>query len=114
MTRSLKGSAELLGMVAIVASLIFVGLELRQSQYQARISFNVDYFQNMRDYTLSQAGERLRSDIGRYDLQPALLEKLNGLTDLELGDYVTDGRQILYMFDNIHYQYQSDFIDEDK
>ncbi len=45
-------------MIAIVAPLNFVGLELRQSQkiaiasrYQARISFNVEYFQNMRDYS---------------------------------------------------------------
>ena len=48
---SWKDIAEVFGFAAIVASLIFVGLELRQSQriavaaqYQVRTGFNLDFF----------------------------------------------------------------------
>ncbi len=115
-----KESAELIGIITIVASLIFVGLELRQSQkvaiasqYQLRISFNLDYFQNMRDISLARAGERARIRISGYDLKPALKDSLLRLPPLELGDLVNEMDQIFFIFDNNHYQYQSGFVDEE-
>jgi len=115
-----KESVEFIGIFAIVASLIFVGLELRQSQkvaiasqYQMRISFSQDFLQNQRDFSLARSGERARSSISEFDLKPALRDSLLSLPPLELGDVVNSIDQIFYIFDNNHYQYQSGFVDEE-
>ena len=115
-----KDITDLVGIATIVASLIFVGLELRQSQkitiasqYQARVSFNIDYFQNLRDQGLRRAGEREKQWIVRLDLQPAVKESLLGMSPLELGGLVNEIDQIIFIFDNAHYQYQAGFIDDE-
>ena len=63
----LKDSVELVGISAIVASLIFVGMELRQSQeiaiasqYQARVQFNLNFFDTVDDDGLRQFSESAR------------------------------------------------------
>ena len=69
-TTDWKGTAELIGFTAIVASLIFVGLQLKQSQaiaiaaqYQERANAAVDMYMGhiQSDTSLKVWGERLQS-----------------------------------------------------
>jgi len=119
----LKAFAELIGLVAIVGSLIFVGLELRQSQqiaiaaqYQERTNAGRDYFY-----------ESLASTY-RLELMANYLDNIEWpdgfLTDadrrwLEEHPSTTWAEALiwanidLYGFDNYYYQYQSGFLSEE-
>jgi hypothetical protein len=115
-----KATAELIGIAAIVASLIFVGLELRQShriaiasQYQARIDANVQWLQNFREPSLIRTGQNVRRLLDHYELSPDVRERLEARSDFELGDIVNLLNQASLLFDNNHYQYQSGFVDEE-
>ncbi len=112
---SRKDIAELIGLGAIVASLVFVGLELRQtqkvaqaSQYQDRMRTAFDYFFEVstRDVWNEGQVERLRQ---RYDLSDLnvrdrmLLEEGNPKA---IGDWWVIAEVNLMVFDNYHFQYQ--------
>jgi len=115
-----QGLAELIGIAAIVASLIFIGLELRQShriaiasQYQARIDANVQWLQSYREPSLNRSGQNLKRLLDQYDLSPERRERIEAMSDFELGDTVNLLNQAFLLFDNNHYQYQSGFVDEE-
>ena len=113
-----KGIAELIGIVAIVASLIFVGLELRQSQmiavasqYQSRIGFNLQYYDSFGEADFPVVGDRLKEEIAESSLPPDLKKEIQVMDSDSLGRTVIRFRKILYMFDNNHYQHQAGFVD---
>ncbi len=98
-----KDSAELIGIVAIVASLVFVGLQLRQShdialatQYQAR----AEATQNV--YLASIEADYLVP-------VPALR---NGIGDKFSARDINVFLWLWIQYDNHFYQYESGFLDE--
>ena len=103
-----KDIAELVGISAIVASLIFVGLQMKQSQ----------------EIALSQAFQ-LRSDTS-IEVLLATTENPNyisGVRKGRAGEPLSEDEKgvmrqyvlvFLYMWENLHYQYVNGFIEEDR
>jgi len=104
-----KDNAELVGVAAIVASLIFVGLQLKQSQdiaiaaqYHERAALAVENFN-----ALLEAGDlRIWGRISRLEVSPDRSVE-------EAGRYYLMGITYLTMADNHHFQFQSGFMDEE-
>jgi hypothetical protein len=103
-----KDIAELVGIAAIVASLIFVGLQMKQSQeialsaaYQARTATLVEFL------TGAVADEVVRS---------AMAKNFNGAADLtpdELFAATMMSRAAVELLQNSHYQYLQGYLDEE-
>ena len=96
-----KNIAELLGIAAIVASLIFVGLQLKQSQeiaiasqYQARADATMAFFNAHIEagYVIRPLRDQVSDTLSAEDLSAALW--------------------YWYAFDNHHFQNQSGFLSE--
>jgi hypothetical protein len=96
-----RGIAELIGVAAIVASLIFVGLQLKQSQeiaiasqYQARAEATMSFFSSHMEseYLIPPARGLVSDSYSENDVSAALW-------------YWT-------AFDNHYFQYQSGFLSE--
>ena len=111
-----KDAAELVGIAAIVASLIFVGLQMRQSQeiaiadqYQARAEIALDHW---RDRKVSAISIRR---VGREESEshgiPDHLGKDAALD--EIGTDLLDVRMTFLIYDNLHFQYQSGFLTDE-
>ena len=107
---------QVFGIFAVVASLIFVGLELKQSQkiavaaqYQARAATAVEVHEGrMQNEVLSRRlGEGFRESFGL----PRGFDE--NMPSQELGVLVSDARKILIMYDNLHFQYEAGFLSED-
>jgi len=114
---------QVVGMAAIVASLIFVGLQLKLSQeiaiaaqYQARSDSLREQFSA---YLESEAGMRvigkeLLGDMLASDAVPAEIKRWAGEQPVEelafraIGAYVS-----LKSYDNLYFQYQSGFLSEE-
>ena len=103
-----KDVAELIGIAAIVASLIFVGLQMKQSQeiaiagqYHERAALDVDHYTaqlesgDLRMWA-TFSGQRLSSE----------------WTAEDAGRLFLTGVVFLTMADNHYYQYQSGFMEE--
>ena len=103
-----KDTLELIGIAAIIASLIFVGLQLKQSQdiaiasqYHARAALSVQHFSaEMESGDLKFWGSR---DRWKAD---------NDLSIEDRGRAVLRSAAYLIMVDNHYYQYQAGFLDE--
>ena len=104
-----KDIAELIGIGAIVASLIFVGLQMKQSQdiaiasqYHARAALSVQNFNaEMESGDLKFWGSR---------------DQWNGDNDLSIEDRgraVLRAATYLYLVDNHYYQFEAGFLEED-
>jgi hypothetical protein len=117
---SLKESAELVGITTIVASLIFVGMELRQaqeiaiaSQYQTRTQFNLDYISTLDDQSAAGQGKLLRDAVLKTKLTDDQTAYFSELSDEEFGKIASNARRIIFIFDNSHFQYQAGFMNEE-
>ena len=106
--------------MAVVVSLIFVGLELRQSQqiaiatqYQSRIGFNLDFFNSMDEQDLRDMGDRTKRRVNDSSISAELKQELLQMDAASLGRAAVAARKILYIFDNNHYQYRAGFFDEE-
>jgi len=106
---NVKDTVELVGIVAIVALLVFVGLQLKQSQEIA---------------IASQYHERAALAVEMYGLQMesgdlknwGKIAGRNPATDRsieDLGRFYLTGRIFLAMADNHYYQFQSGFLDDE-
>ena len=101
---------EIIGIFGVIASLIFVGLEMRQSQkialsaaYQARSdSSMVIRMAAVESETLQSAMGKLRQGKGFEGLSP---EELSAVIGLMSGN-------MIYL-ENMHYQYVNGFISEE-
>jgi len=105
---SWKNIAELIGITAIVASLVFVGLQLKQSQdiaiaaqYHERAALAVENFHAMAELGLSRNIIRQCTD-----------EPIDVHTAEEIGAECIIAHAYLAMADNHLYQYESGFMDE--
>ena len=118
-----KTYAELIGLLAIVASLIFVGLELRQShqialaaQYQARTDAGREYFYRSldSDYRLETQATDLQvwdwSAIVLTDEDEQWLSENPPTVWAEAAYWAVIN---LYGFDNYHYQFESGLLSEE-
>ena len=104
-----RESAELIGIAAIVASLIFVGLQLKQSQdiaiaaqYHERTALLVDYY----NAQLESGDLRSWASVSGIDPTPDISAE-------ELGGAYLTVTGLLKIFDNAHYQIQSGFLDDE-
>lgn len=119
----LKNTVEVIGMLAIVISLVIVGIELRQShqiaiasQYQERTDSGRQYFYEvlnseyrMKDVTSFSRG--IEWPEGFLSERDELWLKENPVeTWAEARIWANIN---LYGFDNYHYQYQSGFLSEE-
>ena len=107
---------QVIGIFALVGSLIFVGLQMKQSQeiaiaeqYQARATTAVE-IQEARQQ--SELISRLEGQlyIDQYGLPDGFDEKT---TAEEFGILIFDARRLLYSYDNNHFQYVSGFLSEE-
>jgi hypothetical protein len=106
---SWKDIAELIGIAAIVASLVFVGLQMKQSQeiaiaaqYHERAALAAEMFSN-----IMESGEL--KFWGRSSGLPATSDQ----TLEDIGRELLTGKIMLTLMDNHYYQYQAGFLDED-
>ena len=108
--------AELVGIAAIVASLVFVGLQMRQSQeiaiaeqYQARAVIAIENWarRSENEFTVRSIGSRELSSHGRppHMSEDASLE--------EIGSEFLDGIITFLTYDNLHFQYESGFLTDE-
>ena len=121
-SRNWKDIAELIGIGAIVASLIFVGLQMQQSQdiaigaqYQERASAAVENYmsQIQSDQALRIWGQRL-IDVAGSGSYPIVIKNLIETAGPEsVAVTYLLYRSRMAMMDNCHFQYESGFMTED-
>ncbi len=107
---------QLVGMAGIIASLIFVGLQLKQSQdiaigaqYSERASDSQAYWHFVGEHPL------LLAQLGRAhrDHLRTLSSYRDDWTDEELGLVYVMGRAYLTNWENNYYQYESGFMTDE-
>jgi hypothetical protein len=118
----LKNLVEIIGISAIVASLVFVGLELRQShqiaiaaEYQGRNSIVNDLYNTriQSETALSVVGQPLYDSVRSADFPDKYRHMYEGYTVEQLGYISTQALISLTNFDNLYFQYQSGFISDE-
>jgi len=115
---SWRDLAELMGMAAIVASLVFVGLELRQAQqiaiagqYQQRAEAFVTNQYNRLAFESSQTVLAQRAKTTYSEVIDR--EVLDSMSDEALAVQWVNAGANLTMFDNNYFQYQSGLMSEE-
>ena len=116
-----KDTAELIGIAAIVASLIFVGLQMKQSQdiaiadqYQERANSAIEYYlAHMAEPAVSDRGRRM-IDGGYYDAYPAdVQEYISEQAPEAIALAYLRFRTSMNLQDNNYFQYESGFMTEE-
>jgi len=104
------------GIFAVVASLIFVGMQMKQSQdiaiaaqYQERYGVAMQFWQERMQHE-SIMLRTAENSIDKNGL-PANME--NPVDLVAFGILLSDTRQVLLVFDNQHFQYESGFLTDD-
>ncbi len=114
--------AEIIGFVAIVGSLIFVGLQLRQSQeiaiasqYQERASTAVEYYssQMQNERATTDRAEEIAAAVSSGKASPALQSLIENRSPESVGIWFYRHRVFFVMLDNFHFQYRSGFMAEE-
>ncbi len=109
-----KSIAELVGIAAIVASLIFVALQMKQSQevaiatqYQERTALTIETIvaRSQIPDLVESIGARLKADFDQYTSE----EK----STKEIGNLWFASRLSLASFDNAHFQWQAGYLSEE-
>ena len=110
------------GLLSIVASLVFVGMQMKQSQeiaissqYQERSNAAVEMFIGniQSDISLRLAGDRLRLGIFGPESSEVLQEWGVERTPQELAWQFNNFLMLFAIYDNNHFQYSAGFLDED-
>lgn len=115
---------QVVGMFALVASLIFVGFQMRQTQaiaianqYQDRAAMNAGYRQATLESEIALAanGERVAGQILASEGWEDLKGRVDEFADKpeKIGFFRTQVLLGLNAHDNNHFQYQSGFLPED-
>ncbi len=122
-TPALNDWLQIIGMVAIVASLAFVGLQLKQSQdiaiaaqYQARSDSLREQFSAIleSDPGMRVIGTDLLADIrGRKDIPDTVKAWASNQPVEELAFRAVGAFISLKSYDNLYFQYQSGFLSEE-
>ena len=117
-----KSVAELVGIAAIVASLVFVGLQMRQSQeiaiaqqYQDRSASALNFYTSrmQSDSALELAAQNLDAshDIDKSPI--GLQVDLGGSDSRLIAQAYLEYRANMTQFDNYHFQYEQGFMQLD-
>ncbi len=117
-----KSIAELVGIAAIVASLVFVGLQLKQAQeiaiaeqYQNRADAALEFWISMTqsDATITHWGNRFTRHVesGAAEESVVSLYEEEGPEQLAVRFLVF--RSTFTAYDNYHFQYEKGFMDDD-
>ena len=118
---SWKDTAELVGIGAIVASLIFVGLQMRQSheiaiadQYQDRADAALDYYlaQFQSDQMLARRANELSAAAASGTLPKSITKAIADDGAEQVALVYLRYRANITMFDNYHFQYEQGFLNE--
>lgn len=118
----LKNLVEIIGISAIVGSLVFVGLELRQShqiaiaaEYQERAATVNDLYSTkiQSETALSVVGQPLYEAVRSADFADEYRHMYEGYTVEQLGYISTYALIVMTNFDNLYFQYQSGFISDE-
>ena len=113
---------ELVGLVAIVSSLIFVGLELKQSrevaiagQYQDRANIGADYFLSRleNEHLIAYLGIELAVDYESDRLGPTQKEHFEEHGPESLAFNYLHMNIVFLMYDNIYFQFENGFLTEE-
>ena len=113
---------EIVGFISIVGGLIFVGLQLRQSQeiaiatqYQERASTAVDYYssQMQNDRAIIGQAEEIAASVKAGTASPALKDLIESRSLESVGMWFFRHRVFFVMLDNFHFQYSSGFMAEE-
>ena len=117
-----KDIAELVGIGAIVASLLFVGLQMKQSQdiaiaaqYQARADTVIEFHNANKNGPGAEMWGGLVKlwpdhELGVSDRAAAMIQEL---TEEQLGWLYFTEASYFRMHENHHFQYQAGFLDEE-
>jgi hypothetical protein len=117
-----KDIAELIGIAAIVASLIFVGLQMQQSQeiamgaqYQERANAAVENYmsQIQSEQALKNRGQWLIDSASSRSYPIAIKNLLETAGPESVAITYTLYRANMAMMDNCHFQYEAGFMTED-
>lgn len=115
-TLNSKGLVEAIGMAAIVASLIFVGLQLKQSQeiaiagqYQERTATALEFWNtaSQDDWFVQGVGQR------ELDLHGEILTIFPNTTAEEIGRLYVLQMKSIVVLDNHFFQFQSGFMTDE-
>ncbi len=109
-TSRVRNWLEIIAVFGVISSLIFVGLEMRQSQkialsaaYQARADSSMNLrMAALQSETLQSASAKLRQGKGYEELTPEEMVVMNGRWNAAL----------VYL-ENMHFQYLNEFISEE-
>jgi hypothetical protein len=108
--------AELIGIAAIVASLVFVGLQLKQSQdiaiaaqYQQRYAVAMDFWfaKEQNDWFIQVTGQK------EFNQHPGIVSGYPDATPDDVGRLLLMVHQVIKMYDNHHYQFESGFMTDE-
>lgn len=80
-----KEVAELIAIVAVVASLVFVGMQMQQDRVHARAELGADSFSNLASLSVELAGEELAPIIAKAIEKP---EELTTAEKLQVNGYL--------------------------
>jgi len=114
--------AEIIGFASIVGSLIFVGMQLRQSQeiaiasqYQERASTAVDYYssQMQNELAIMDQAEEIATAVRSGIASPAIRSLIETQSPESVGMWFYRNRVFFVMLDNFHFQYSSGFMAEE-
>lgn len=113
---------EITGIAAIVGSLIFVGLQLQQSQeiaiasqYQERASTAVEYYssQMQNEQAVAEKAEDILVAVSSGKASSAMRSLVEARSPESIGMWYYRNRVFFVMLDNFHYQYRSGFMAEE-
>jgi hypothetical protein len=123
MTREINKSwIELIGLTALVVSLIFVGLELKlgrdvavAGQYQDRASLVADYYLSRleSEHLIAHLGVNMTSDYEADLLGPEQKSHFESRGPDSLAINFLHMNVVLVMLDNLHFQFQQGFITQE-
>lgn len=112
----LNDRIQIIGIFLVVASLVFVGLQMKQTheialagQYQERSAMAIDYWNGIvqNEFYVRNIGNRFIEQLGPLD------SVFSEMTAEEFGSLYVYARMTLATLDNHHFQYQAGFYDED-
>ena len=113
---------ELIGIISIVASLLFVSLQLKQAQeiaianqYQERTNASLEIYSAFiqSDLALAERGHQILAWVSSGSASPAIRALTNTKSPDEIGFWFYTRRISLTSFDNSHYQYESGYMAEE-
>jgi len=122
-TEKLQNWLQIVGMVAVVASLVFVGLQLKQSheiaiasQYQARNDAASSHYTSIlqSDPSLRVIGSDLLMDLNANNSLPVEFKAwASAQPSEELAFRLISAAMFLKSHDNVHFQYQAGFLSDE-